>query len=44
MTSARIQQFCRKNIINLGCYDGFRVCLRKITEKSIALDLHKKHF
>ena len=32
MTSARIQPFCRKHNINIGCYDGFRVCPRNITQ------------
>ena len=31
MTSARVQPFCRKYNINIGCYDGFRVCPRNIT-------------
>ena len=44
MTSARIHPFCRKYNINIGCYDGFRVCPRNITEKNIALYVHKNHF
>ena len=44
MTSARIQPFCRKYIINLGCYDGFRVCPRKITQRNTALKKHNNHF
>ena len=44
MTSARVQPFCRKHNINIGCYDGFRVCPRKITERKTALKIHKIHF
>ena len=44
MISARIQPFCRKYIINIGYYDGFRVYPRSITQKDIALNIHKNHF
>ena len=44
MTSARIQQIYRKYNINIGCFDGFRVCPRTITEKYIALYVYKNHF
>ena len=44
MTSARVQPFCRKHNINIGCYDGIRVCPRKITQKHIALKIHNNHF
>ena len=44
MTSARVQPFCRKFNINIGYYDGFRVCPRIITERIIALKLHNNHF
>ena len=44
MTSARIQPFCRKNNINIGYYDGFRICPRNITQIDIALKIHKYHF
>ena len=44
MTSATIQPICRKHNINIGCYDGFRVCPRKNTERNIALYMHKNHF
>ena len=37
MTIARIQLFCRKHSIKVGCYDGFWVCPRNITQKNIAL-------
>ena len=44
MTSARVQPFCRKHNINIGCYDGFRVCLRNITQRNIPLKIHNIHF
>ena len=44
MTSARIQPFYRKHNINIGCYDGIRVCPRYITQKHIALKIHNNHF
>ena len=44
MTSARVQPFCRKHNINIGCYDGFRVCPRNITQRNIALKIHNNHF
>ena len=44
MTSARIQPFCRKYNINIGCYDGFRVCPRNITQRKKALKIHNYHF
>ena len=44
MTSARIQPFCRKHNINIGCYDGFRVCPRNITQRNTALKIHNNHF
>ena len=37
MTKARIQPFCRANIINLGYYDGERVFPRSVTERNNAL-------
>ena len=44
MTSARIQPFCRKYNINIGCYDGFRVSPRKITQRNTALKINNNHF
>ena len=44
MTSARVQPFCRKHNINIGCYDGIRVCPRNITQRHIALKIHNNHF
>ena len=44
ITSARVQPFCRKHNINIGCYDGFRVCPRNIAQRNIALKIHNNHF
>ena len=44
MASARIQPFCRKYNINIGCYDGFRVCPRNFTQRNTALKIHNNHF
>ena len=44
MASARVQPFCRKHNINIGCYDGFRVCPRNITQRNTALKIHNNHF
>ena len=44
MTSAGIQPFFRKYNINIGYYDGFIVYPSKVTERIIALKLHKNHF
>ena len=44
MISASIQPFFRKYNISIDLYDGFRVYPRKITERNIALKLHKSHF
>ena len=41
MTTARIQPFWEKRNINIGRYDGFRVCPRIITERNIALYVQK---
>ena len=43
-TSARIQLFCKKHSFNFGCYDGFRVCPRKTTERNRALYINKNPF
>ena len=32
VTIVRIELFCKKPQINVGCYDVFRVCPRIITE------------
>ena len=44
MTSARVQPFCRKHNINIGFYDGFKVCPRNITQRNTALKIHNNHF
>ena len=45
MTSARVQPFCRKHNINIGCYDGIRVCPRKCPRKRhTALKIHNNLF
>ena len=44
MTSARVQPFCQKYFINIGCYDGFKVWPRDITERKIAFYVHKNNF
>ena len=44
MTSPRIQPFCRIYNINIGYYDGFRVCPRNVTQRDIALKIHNNHF
>ena len=44
MTKARIQPFCRANIINLGYFDGERVFPRSVTDRNNALFLYNNHF
>ena len=44
MTSARIQPFCGKNNIIIGCYDAFRVCPRNFTLRNTRLKRHENHF
>ena len=44
MAAARIQPFCKKHNISIGCYDGFRVCPRNITQRNIALKIFNNHF
>ena len=44
MTSARVQPFCKKHIIIIGSYDGFRVCPRNITQRNRALKIHNNSF
>ena len=43
-TTARIETFCKKPNINIGCYDGFGLCLRSNTEKIKALYKYMNHF
>ena len=44
MTSARIQPFCKKHNINIGCFDGTRINPRNLTQKNISLFIYKNHF
>ena len=44
MTSARIQPFCRKYNINIGCFDGTRINPRNVTQRDTALKIHINHF
>ena len=44
MTQARIQPFCRANIINLGYFDGTRVFPRLVTDRDNASFLYNNHF
>ena len=44
MTSARIQPFCRKYNINVGCFDGTRINPRNITQRHTTLKIHNFHF
>ena len=44
MTKARIQPFCRANIIDIGYYNDDRVFPRTVTNRDSALYLHNNHF
>ena len=44
MKSARIQPFCRKYNINLGCFDGTRINPRNITQRNTSLFIYEHHF
>ena len=44
MTSARIQPFCRKYIINNGCFDGTRKNPRNLTQRNTSLFIYNNHF
>ena len=44
MTSARVQPFCRKYKVNIGYYDGIRVCPTKFTARNIAIKIQINHF
>ena len=44
MTKPRSQPFCRAKNINLGYFDGERVFPGSVTERNIALKIHKNHF
>ena len=43
MTCARIQPFCKKYKINIGCSDGRRINPRNIIQRDTALKLHNNH-
>ena len=44
MTSARLQPFCEKCNINIGCLDGKRINSRTITQRNRALKIQNIHF
>ena len=44
MISARIQPFCRKHNIVIGCFDGTRISPRKNTQKETFLFIYNNHF
>ena len=44
MTSARIQPFCKKYNINIGCFDGTRINPRNLIQRDISLFIYNNHF
>ena len=44
MTSARIQPFCKKYNINIGCFVGTGLNPRKLTQRDISLFIYNNHF
>ena len=44
MTSARIQPFCKKHNINIGCFDGTRINPRNLTQRNTSLFIYNNHF
>ena len=44
LNSARIQPFCKKYEINIGCFDGKRVNPQKITQRNTSLFIHNNSF
>ena len=44
MTSARIQSFCKKYNINIGCFDGTRINPRNLNQRDISLFIYNNHF
>ena len=44
MTSDRIQPFCRKYNLNIGCFDGTKINPRNITQRSISFFIYNNHF
>ena len=43
MTSVKVQPFCRKYNINIGCFDGTRINPGNITQRN-TLKTHENHF
>ena len=44
MTSAKIQPFCKKYNINIGCFDGTRINPRNLTQRNTSLFIYNNHF
>ena len=44
MTSARIQPFCKKCNIDIGCFDGTRINLRNPTQRNTSLFKYNNQF
>ena len=44
MTFARIQPFCKKYNINIGCFDGTRINPRHLTQRNTSLFIYNIHF
>ena len=44
MTSARIQPFCKKYNINIGCFDGARINPRNLTQRNTLLFIYNNQF
>ena len=44
MTSARVQPFCKKYNINIGCFDGTRINPRNLTQTNTSLFIYNNHF
>ena len=44
MTSARIQPFCRKYNINIGCFDGIKINPRNLIQRNTSLFIYNNHF
>ena len=43
MTSARMQPFCKKYNINIGCFDGTRINPRNLTPRNTSLFIYINH-
>ena len=44
MTSARIQPFCKKYNIKIGCFDRTRINPRNLTQRNTSLFIYNNHF